>query len=206
MKRVIIYFLSILLVDLGIGFWNYRRKIRNLKVGLITDLLFEVYEHYMLKKGFWIAKEANFVDQPLFPHGLAGIFISRDAVIGSNCTIFHHVTIGSNNLIDSRVGAPLIGNNVYIGAGAKIIGPVTIADNCRIGSNCSVYKDMPPNSVAVSAPTRIINKENLDNHFYTKRLSPNGVLSWYYFHNGGWILGKQVGENSRENPDSRTMN
>ena len=52
-------------------------------------------------------------------------------------------------------------------SGAKIIGGVTIGDHCRIGANAVVYQDMPPHSVAVCSPTRIIQKENLDNTFYT---------------------------------------
>lgn len=105
---------------------------------------------------------------PCFPHGERGIFISRNAVIGKNCVIFHQVTIGSNTLKGSNVGSPVIGDNCYIGAGAKIIGNVRIGNNCRIGANACVYKDMPDNSVAVSAPTRIIQKDvEMDNRFYT---------------------------------------
>ena len=67
------------------------------------------------------------------PHGLYGVFISKDAEIGENCTIFHQVTIGSNRIEGSKhYGAPKIGNNVYIGAGAKIIGGITIGDNVNI--------------------------------------------------------------------------
>lgn len=60
------------------------------------------------------------------------------------------VTIGSNTLKDSKhFGSPIIGNNVFIGAGAKIIGNVHIGNNCRIGANCIVVKDMPDNSTAI---------------------------------------------------------
>ena len=86
--------------------------------------------------------------------------------IGKNAVIYQQVTIGADRLMDSNnQGNPKIGDNVYIGAGAKIIGNVTIGNNCRIGANAVVYMDMPDNSVAVSSPTRIIQKENLDNRF-----------------------------------------
>ena len=104
---------------------------------------------------------------PIFPHGLNGIFISSGAVIGKDCVIFHQVTIGSNTLPDSKgQGAPTIGNNVYIGAGAKIIGNVIIGNNVRIGANCVVTKDVPDNTTVVSAPIRLISKdEPMDNRF-----------------------------------------
>ncbi|HHX72203.1 MAG TPA: hypothetical protein GX701_04650, partial [Clostridiales bacterium] len=69
----------------------------------------------------------------------------------------------------SDQGSPVIGDHVYIGAGAKIIGNVKIGNHCRIGANAVVYKDMPDHSVAVCAPTRIIQKEALDNRFIVIR-------------------------------------
>lgn len=93
------------------------------------------------------------------PHGLYGVFISKDAVIGENCVIFHQVTIGSNSIEGSEhYGAPKIGNNVYIGAGAKIIGGITIGDNVNIGANCIVFSDIPSNSTVVMNAPRIIQK------------------------------------------------
>lgn len=122
------------------------------------------YKNYLSKYGSWIGYNADIPNIPFFPHGFTGVFISGDAKIGRNAVILQYVTIGSNTLKDStRIGSPIIGDNVYIGAGAMIIGGVKIGNNCRIGANAVVYKDMPPNSVAVQAPTRIIQKENLDN-------------------------------------------
>ena len=103
------------------------------------------------------------------PHGMAGIFISYGASMGPDCTVFQQVTIGSNNLADSRGrGAPVIGKNVYIGAGAKIIGGVTVGDNVRIGANCAVTFDVPDNAtVVLSAPRVILHEEPRDNAFVT---------------------------------------
>lgn len=92
-----------------------------------------------------------------FPHGMNGIFISLGAVLGENCTIFQQVTIGSNVLKDSKgFGAPVLGDNVYIGAGAKIIGNVRIGNNVRIGANAVVTCDVPDNATVVCAAPRII--------------------------------------------------
>lgn len=94
------------------------------------------------------------------PHQLYGIFISQGAVIGNGCTIFQHVTIGSNTLDDAKSGgAPVIKDNVYIGAGAKIIGGVTIGNNVRIGANCVVFTDVPDNATVVLQKPRIIEHE-----------------------------------------------
>ena len=127
-----------------------------------------VYNHYFLQRGSFVGLDSDIPYDPCFPHGLQGIFISNGAKLGRDCVIFQQVTIGSNTLADSdRAGAPTLGDRVYIGAGAKVIGKITVGDNCRIGANAVVYKDMPAHSVAVQAPTRIIQKEHLDNRYIT---------------------------------------
>ncbi len=113
-----------------------------------------------------IPLSTRFAAKPRFPHGLNGIFISSGATIGTDCVIFHQVTIGSNTLEDSNTGCPRIGNNVYIGAGAKIIGNVRVGDNVRIGANCVVVKDVPDNAtVVLSAPRVIEHTEQRHNTF-----------------------------------------
>lgn len=111
-------------------------------------------------KGSYIGSGANFKGKPGFPHGFYGIFISSKAVIGKGSIIFQQVTIGSNTLENSLgKGAPTIGDNCYIGAGAKIIGNVKIGNNVRVGANAVVVKDVPDNAVVVNQPTRIIVKD-----------------------------------------------
>lgn len=123
---------------------------------------------YLKLHGSYIGSGAQFKGMATFPHGITGVFISGGAKLGKDCVIFHQVTIGSNTLKDSsRYGSPTIGDNVYIGAGAKIIGAVKIGNNCRIGANCVVVKDVPDNATVVSQPVRIImsEKERLCNTF-----------------------------------------
>ena len=82
-----------------------------------------------------------------------------------------------------RGGFPVVGNNVYIGAGAKVIGGVQVGNNCRIGANAVIYKNIPDNSVAIQSATRIIVKENLDNRYFTFR---NGKR--VYFDDGKFVM------------------
>ena len=97
---------------------------------------------------------AEFATPPNLPHGLNGIVVSHNAKIGSNCTIFHQVTIG-----EGRGGAPTIGDNVLIGAGAKLIGGIRIGNNVKIGAGCTVAVDIPDGATVVSETPRIIIKE-----------------------------------------------
>lgn len=104
-----------------------------------------------------ILLETRIKGEPRFPHGLNGIYISANAAIGENCTIFHQVTIGSNEIETSKTyGAPVIGNNVYIGVGAKIIGGITVGNNVNIGANCIVVTDIPDDTTVVIDKPRVI--------------------------------------------------
>lgn len=158
--------------------WNVKKYIKdnNLKGGIYTSY----YIDYFNKHASYVGLNTKFANIPYFPHGVFGIFISDDAIIGKDAVIFQNVTIGSNTLIDSKkFGSPKIGNNVYIGAGAKIIGNIKIGDNVRIGANAIVVEDVPSNSVVVSTKGKIIRKNNLDNRFIKV---VNNEL--YYYKNG----------------------
>ena len=139
------------------------------------------YGHFFMQRGSFVGLSSELKGVPCFPHGIQGIFISNTAKIGKDVVIFQQVTIGSNTIPGSKhTGSPTIGDRVYIGAGAKIIGEITVGDNCRIGANAVVYEDMPPNSVAVCAPTRILHREQpLDNTYYTTLDGAD-----YYFRDG----------------------
>lgn len=145
-------------------FWGIRQKAQS---SFKLCRLIYIYQKYLLKFNSFFPLSANVESMPTFPHGLNGIFISSGAVIGKDSVIFHQVTIGSNTLSDSKgQGAPKIGDNVYIGAGAKIIGNVVVGNNVRIGANCVVTKDVPDNTTVVAAPARyIVKKIPMDNHF-----------------------------------------
>ncbi len=95
-----------------------------------------------------------------------GIVVSDKAVIGNNCTISHGVTIGKANR-GKNLGHPTIGDNVYMGAGAKIIGNIKVGNNVVIGANCVVTKDVPDNAVVASVPGKVISYDGTEG--YLKR-------------------------------------
>jgi len=86
-----------------------------------------------------------------------GIIISCMVVMGRNCVLREGVTIGQRNGEDLR--APCLGDNVTVGPGAKIIGPITIGSNVDIGPNAVVTTDIPPDSWAEGSPARVIPKK-----------------------------------------------
>lgn len=89
-------------------------------------------------------------------HG--GIVTNEEMQIGKNCNLSHDVTIGVSRR-GERAGVPVIGDNVYIGPGAKIFGKITIGNNAAIGANCVVTKDVPENGVVAGIPGKVISYE-----------------------------------------------
>lgn len=88
-------------------------------------------------------------------HGM-GIVIGETTTIGDNCTIYHGVTLGGTGK-DKYKRHPDLGNNVVVGCGAKVLGPIKIGNNVKIGANAVVLKEVPNNSTVVGVPGKIIN-------------------------------------------------
>lgn len=90
-------------------------------------------------------------------HGM-GVVIGETAVIGDDCTLYHGVTLGGTSWNKGK-RHPTLENGVVIGAGAKILGPITVGAGSKIGSNAVVVKDVPANATAVGIPARILEEE-----------------------------------------------
>jgi len=86
-------------------------------------------------------------------HGM-GVVIGETTVIGDDVLLFHGSTLGGKSMRKGK-RHPTVGNNVVIGAGAKVLGPVWIGDGAKIGANAVVVHDVPPDAVAVGVPARI---------------------------------------------------
>lgn len=140
-------------------YWKYRSIVTNPNDK--TPKILKLWYLFQIKRsdafnnasmGTDLNSGAKFCTPPNLPHGLNGIVISHFATIGKNCTIFHQVSIAQNEFNQ----APTIGNNVLIGAGAKLIGNITIGDNINIGANAVVVHDVPSNCTVVGIPAKIV--------------------------------------------------
>ena len=87
-------------------------------------------------------------------HGM-GVVIGETAIIGDDCTLYHGVTLGGTTWKKGK-RHPTLRDNVVIGAGAKILGPITLGNNSKVGSNAVVVTDIPNDSTAVGIPAKII--------------------------------------------------
>ncbi|BAF61652.1 serine O-acetyltransferase [Candidatus Vesicomyidisocius calyptogenae] len=97
-------------------------------------------------------------------HGM-GVVIGETAEIGDDCTLYHGVTLGGTTWQKGK-RHPILGNNVVIGAGAKILGPIVLADNVRVGSNSVVVKSIDKSQIVVGVPGRILKNNKIQsNHF-----------------------------------------
>ena len=90
----------------------------------------------------------------LIDHG-SGVVIGETAEVGDNCTIYQGATLGGTGKEKGK-RHPTIGSNVMIGSGAKILGPVKVADNCKIASNAVLLRDLEEDSTAVGVPARVV--------------------------------------------------
>ena len=106
------------------------------------------------RTGIEIHPGATIGKRLVIDHGM-GIVIGETAEIGDDCLIYHGVTLGGTGK-ETGKRHPTIGNNVLIGTGAKVLGPITVGDGSRVAANAVVLKDIPENSTAVGSPARVV--------------------------------------------------
>jgi len=125
-------------------FWRHNLKFAARVVSQINRFMtgIEIHPGATIGRGFFI------------DHGM-GVVIGETAEIGDNCLLYHGVTLGGVSL-EKKKRHPTLGSNVVIGAGAKVLGAITLGDNVKVGANAVVLKDVPPNSVVVGNPGRVV--------------------------------------------------
>ena len=116
-----------------------------------------ISQHSRNKTGIEIHPGATLGRRLVIDHGM-GIVIGETAEVGDDCLIYHGVTLGGTGK-DVGKRHPTIGNNVLVGAGSKVLGPINVGDNCRIAANSVVLKPLPDNCTAVGIPARIVKKD-----------------------------------------------
>ena len=133
------------------------------------DLIARIISHTIrFFTGIEIHPGAKIGKNLFIDHGM-GVVIGETSEIGNNVTIYHAVTLGgSSPSIDSERQRhekrhPTIGNDVVIGSGAQIIGPVNVGNGARIAANAVVVKDVPENSTMVGIPAKAVKLENKGN-------------------------------------------
>ncbi len=109
------------------------------------------------KTGIEIHPGAEIGRRVFIDHG-DGVVIGETTIIGDDVTIYQGVTLGGTGK-DTGKRHPTIGNGVTIGAGAKVLGPIRIGDNCKVGAGAIVLKDVPSNCTVVGNPGRVVKKD-----------------------------------------------
>ena len=146
--------LEVLLVYPGLhAVWIHRlsHRLWRWRLKLIARLLSQLARWLT---GIEIHPGATIGNRFFIDHGM-GVVIGETAEIGDDCTLYHGVTLGGTSWEKAK-RHPTLGRNVVVGAGAKILGPITIGDNARVGSNSVVVKAVPAGATVVGIPARMV--------------------------------------------------
>lgn len=132
------------------------------------------HKHYIKERYFlarWISQRAlkrtgieihpgAKIGKGLFIDHGSGVVIGETTEIGDNCTIYQNVTLGGTGK-ETGKRHPTLGDNVMVGAGARVLGPFKVGDNCKIAANAVVLTEVPPNSTAVGVPARVVKRDGM---------------------------------------------
>lgn len=127
-----------------------------------------ILRHYQIKYGFQIYPETE-IGEGLYLGHWGTLVINPKTKIGKNCNIAQGVTIAQSNR-GKNEGAPTIGNEVWIGPNAVIVGKITIGNNVLIAPNAYVNMDVPSNSIAIGNPAQIIQKTNATESYINHKI------------------------------------
>ncbi|AIY84083.1 serine O-acetyltransferase [Clostridium baratii str. Sullivan] len=155
--------------------YRIAHKLYNKKCFFLARLLSQLARFFT---GIEIHPGAKIGKGLFIDHGM-GVVIGETAEVGDNVTIYHGVTLGGTGK-DKGKRHPTVKDNVIIGAGAKVLGPIIIGNNVKVGANSVVLKDVPDNATAVGIPAKIIIKDKKkDNN--TKDSQKDNVIEISYY-------------------------
>lgn len=118
-----------------------------------------ISQRALKKTGIEIHPGAVIGENFFIDHG-TGVVIGETTEIGDNCTVYQGVTLGGTGK-ETGKRHPTLGNNVMVGAGARVLGPFKVGDNSKIAANAVVLSEVPPNSTAVGVPARIVKRDGI---------------------------------------------
>jgi serine O-acetyltransferase len=132
------------------GRWAIHRK--NPVARWLASKVYGVLKLFILNvTKVWIPPQATLGEDFHIIHAEGSLSIHPDVVIGDRCGVMHNVTIGTN----MGAGAPVIGDDVFVGVNSSVLGKIRIGDRVRIGANTAVATDVPSDSTVVGSPARI---------------------------------------------------
>lgn len=144
---------------------SFRLAILKSKYSLLGIIGRMMYKRLTFKYGFQIPRVTK-VGKGLRISHFGAVVVNYDSVIGDNCYLSHNITLGQVSR-GAKKGSPKLGNGVWIGPGAIIIGNVTVGDNVLIAGNSFVNFDVPANSLVIGNPGKIVSNENSTEGYVT---------------------------------------
>lgn len=141
-------FVSLLIYRYGRWAWRMQNPVGR----WLASKLYFILKFFILNiTKIWIPPQVVIGDDFHIIHAEGSLSIHPDVVIGDRCGVMHNVTIGTN----MGSGAPVIGDDVFIGVNSTVLGRIRIGDRVRIGANTSVTRNVPADSVAIGSPARV---------------------------------------------------
>ena len=141
----------------AVAVYRFGREVRKATIPLIAQVLkiiaFFLFKMVEISTGISVPASAR-IGKGFYVGHFGGIILHSNVEMGENCSIGSGVVIGTRG--NGRTGTPVIGDNVYIGVGAKLLGPIKIGNNAKIGANAVVLEDVPAGATAIGVPARIM--------------------------------------------------
>ena len=141
----------------AVSVYRFGRWVRTIKIPLVSHLLkilaYLLFKFMEIITGISLPASAQ-IGKGFYVGHFGYIILHSDVKIGENCSVVSGVLIGALGL--GKEGVPVIGDNVYIGTGAKVLGKIKIGNNVRIGANAVVLTDVPDGATVVGIPARIV--------------------------------------------------
>lgn len=149
--RLIRFVLKIITYPLSfLNFWFLKKHSKNI---FFRTAYFSKNQRLCCMVGY----ESKFETKPITPHGMMGVIVNPNVVVGKNVWIFQFVQIVANTFENSRkYGSPKIGDNVYLGAACIIVGNINIGNNVVVGAGSVVTSSVPDNCMVAGNPAKII--------------------------------------------------